>query len=229
MGDSITYGTGTDNPCAPLSPTPVSPACDQAKNYAAVFAKQLNSHYPTTFQNLGISGESLSGVISEELPKLNPNATLITLYIGTNDSANMWAPILHEGANLNDLMMKWQQDYQSAINQIKIKAPKATLVLFNVPNQSFMSFNLNADPYPLVVLNSIGVAMNTFINSFAPTLRVVDTTCDPDSYDSSLLTAGPHPNDQGCVLLANKVFKTITSTPPLLPQVTCNPYLSPSP
>jgi lysophospholipase L1-like esterase len=171
--------------------------------------------------------------LQNELPKIDPAATLVTVFAGPNDinaivnaiacgaggatSASVQAYITAE-------VTAFGADFLALLNGVHARAPDATIVVANVPNFANVPYALE---FPLSLreaLQGVSVAFDTYVinPAAAKGVPVVDLQCDPDSYDAAnFYTDGFHPNDAGYALLAEKFVKQILSDYPAAPQSQC--------
>jgi lysophospholipase L1-like esterase len=171
--------------------------------------------------------------LQNELPKVNPAATLVTVFAGGND-VNAIVNAIACGAGgtttasltayITTEVTAFGLDFGTLLASVHARAPDATIVVANIPNFANVPYALD---FPLSLreaLQSVSVAIDTdVINTAAPKgIPVVDLQCDPDSYSpANFYTDGFHPNDAGYALLAGLFVKQILSDYPTAPQAQC--------
>jgi lysophospholipase L1-like esterase len=221
MGDSITYGVGVTENCHafPAHPVDIAEYCPDGTSYAILVAKAVrDAGLAGHFMNIGISGAHVERVISDELPWLPPAATLVTLYIGTNDSRAVRDPKV----SIAEAVSKFETHFDQLLDQIHARAPQALIVLINFPNEKYLAATYNVPNDVLPRYDATSQILDAFIDAHYPKYAVVDTICNPASYDNSLLfKGGVHPNEAGAAILANLVAKILLSRKPPPPPNSC--------
>lgn len=114
LGDSIT-----------ASIPPAGAAPDANTSYAWL--------YNSNVIDLGISGETAIGAITDELPQVPANATLVSIFLGVND---IYVKAMTTGETTAD----YAAAMRTIVTGVRSKAPQARVVVFNLPNYS--SFRL---------------------------------------------------------------------------------------
>lgn len=230
LGDSITYGEFASHICAPRLPTRVE-QCSGATNYPALLARMLtNTHEKVLYSNLGRSGAFTKNIIRDEVEYMFSTANLITLYVGRNDEIVI-SGMHHDGTETPgqpQRLADWKRDYATLIDAIRRRAPKATLVLATVPNDSW--FPAHRDVASLPAAFSIAEqkdfsAINSEMNAFILRLGfpVIDLWCDPENYVPANFSDSDHPSDLGYAHLAATFYATIMGQAPPA-RDTCPPY-----
>ncbi len=221
MGDSITFGVGVSKNCQafPTHPVDIEEYCPDGTSYPIHVAKALRAAgVAGHFMNLGIGGAHVERVISDELPYLPANATLVTLYIGTNDSRAVRSP----NTTIEDVVKKFEDHFDQLLGMIHARAPQARIVLINFPNEKYLAATYHVTPDVVARYNISSQILDRFIDNHAPQYAVVDTTCNPASYQDSLLyKGGVHPNDAGAEILAQSVLKVVLDRNPAQPPSQC--------
>ena len=231
IGDSISWGHGVAIQCSPWPAVPVQTACPDGQNFPARLAQKLQTVQNTTLLVPAGNGYRVKDVFTRQLPILEANTSVISVYIGTNDVPYLSGTFgEYKESTLDKRIEEWQADYERMIGLIQARAPHAMIVLVNIPNRYYLPNNgvayLPREVTDPSVLIEIAKRINAHINSYAKKgLRVVDLTCDPVSYDPSLLPDGLHPSAAGAMGLAEKVFQVIRSNLITLPKAECTPYL----
>lgn len=224
MGDSITFGVGVTQDCHafPTYPVDIEEYCPDGTSYAILTAKELRkAGVAGHFMNLGIGGAHVERVISDELPYLPSETTLVTLYIGTNDSRGVRDPKL----SVADVVNQFEHHFDDLLSMIHAKAQKARIVLINFPNEKYLAATYHLTEDVLTLYDATSQALAGFINGHYPEYAVVDTICNPASYDDKLLfNGGVHPNDAGSAILAQSVLKVVLAKDPPPPPTSCQWY-----
>lgn len=221
MGDSITFGVGVDRNCHafPAHPVDIQEYCPDGTSYAILVAKALrDAGVAGRFMNVGISGAHVERVISDELPYLPPETTLVTLYIGTNDSRVVRDP----NRSISDVVHQFETHFDQLLVQIQARAPMARIVLVNFPNERYLAATYNVPGDVLPRYDATSQSLAAFIDAHYPQYAVADTICNPASYDNSLLyKEGVHPNEAGAAILANSIVKVVLAKKPPAPPGQC--------
>lgn len=224
LGDSITYGYGVAENCHafPAHPVDIDSYCPDGTSYAILTAKALRkAGVAGHFMNLGINGATVERVIADELPYLPADTTLITLYVGTNDSRAVRNP----ENSIASVVQKYESHYQKLLQLIHERAPQARIVLINFPNQKYLAAGYHVAEDVLPRYDQISQILASFIDEHYPNYAVVDTICNPASYDQKLLyRATVHPNEAGSEILARAVTEVILAKHPLDPPASCTWY-----
>jgi lysophospholipase L1-like esterase len=172
--------------------------------------------------------------LQNELPKVNPGATLVTVFAGGND-VNAIVNAIACGAGgttsasvqayITTQVTAFGGDFLALLNGVHARAPAATIVVANIPNFANVPYALG---FPLSLreaLQGVSVAFDTYVINTAATkgVPVVDLQCNPDSYiPANFYTDGFHPNDAGYALLAGLFVKQVLSDYPTAPQAQCS-------
>ena len=175
----------------------------------------------------------------DELPKVNPSALLVTVFAGGND-VNGIVTALACGAGgatqatqtafVTAEITAFGHDFAELLGGIHQTAPKATIVVANIPNFANVPYAFAISPDPAQdeqlreALQQVSVAIDTnVINTVvAQGIPVVDLQCNPASYNpSNFYTDGFHPNDAGYAALAAQYVTQILSNTPAAPQAAC--------
>lgn len=235
LGDSISYGIGTSHTCFQVQTTSILEKCknnmglyNYFTGYTGAFARLLQKYYPTSLQVLAIPGGRLKTLIKDQIPYLDQNATLVTVYIGTND-----LPDITDSINPIEKTEEWEKDYELMLNLIHAKAPNAKIILLNIPNRYYLPLNggafLEADflKRTMNLFSAQSKKMNQIINRYSKNqfiFSVFDNVCNSNSYNTDFLPDALHPNDEGSIALAEDILNSILSTQPKEPASQCLPY-----
>ena len=159
-----------------------------------------------------------AGVLAAEVPKIPPDATIVTLYIGTND---MWLAQLKAQADPGDVLciyahaaQTYRANVDAIVGGIRSRVPHARLVVADVPNPADRPVHLTEDPL-------LRAAQTGFADSMRRTLletgaTFVDLECDPAMYDDANF-GGPydvHPIDAGFERIAQDFAQALRHAAP---------------
>ncbi len=177
--------------------------------------------------------------ITSELPNVVGNETLVTIFAGGNDTNAIVnaAVCLSVGGASNAVVQQFLateikafgNDFQNLVAAIHSKAPRATIVVANLPNFAGIPIAQNpqvASAKPLLQAVSVGIDTNVYAPAAASGIPTVDLLCDPRSYANSSFFPGPladgfHPNDTGYAIFAAAYASQISARPAVLPQASC--------
>jgi lysophospholipase L1-like esterase len=228
LGDSITAGTGVVNNCKPFptQPVDIEEYCPDGTSYPILVAKALRSAGTAAhFLNLGIPGATVERILADELPNLPADTSLVTIYIGTNDS-RQFGPITE---SVGDIVGRYEQLYEKMLGAVREKAPRARVVLINIPNEEKVGVTYHLTDVQRERFGAISQAMDRFIDKHYPDYAVVDTICDSRSYIIANRDKGSvHPNEAGAADLAGMVIKVLLAKEPIPPPSQCTWFNSPA-
>ncbi len=240
VGASDANGVGSSAPCLPYV------SCPDGKGYVQVIARRYTAAGKTvTLQNLGVPGAALSktfqdignqvnrgiaiNFLSDEMPFIRTDATLVTVFAGGND-ANAVASAAKAGLGgadpthwINAQIAAFGRDMTALVAGIKARAPKARIIILNLPNLAAMPYASGDSLSDKRGLQTIAVGMNTHINTLVSQgATVVDMMCDSRLYSASIFSSdGFHPNDAGYALFADLVVAAAATTSSTAPKSTC--------
>ena len=222
LGDSITFGVG---------------ASDKLNtSYAAIWAKRLGAR----LTNLGITGETAipepnayftgkgdngnaygphGGVLTDEVPSIPLDTTIVTLWIGTNDLWMTPRSVKPGNGTLGSLYEEISSDYaryiQATISAIRERTPLAVIAVATNINPANKESMVNVTAGPVYEYRR---AMTSLVNEMnaaiaAQDVIIVDLHCDPALYDAAnyLSAYDLHPNDSGHARIAQDFYAAITS------------------
>jgi lysophospholipase L1-like esterase len=232
LGDSITAGYQASEPCIPWpkpSPSLVPPFCDSGTSFVADLAHELAARNGSAISvlNLGISGGQVSTVIAKEIALVPKEATIITIYIGTNNIRDLADAVL-SGGNQTSLLSNLKSSFETMLTDVRARAPSARIVLVNLPNQRYIAGPAAAASPHFRAYNNLSQAYDRMVNAYYPRYPVVDLACDPRSYlpqNISHAPSSPHPNTLGHAVLAQDIL-AILRNPSSPPKSSCPPYLN---
>ncbi len=241
IGASDANGVGSSAPCLPYV------TCPAGNGYVQVIAR----HYATdgktvTLQNLGVPGAVLSKTIqdignnmnrgipinfvSDEMPFVKTDATLVTVFAGGND-ANTLASAMKNSVSgsdpnawVNTQILNWGKDMTTMISGIRARAPKARIVILNLPNLAALPYSSGLSLADKRVLQTVAVGLNAQVNLMAAQgATVVDMMCDSRLYNPAIFSSdGFHPNDSGYVLFADLLYSAAATTASTTPKSSCS-------
>lgn len=240
LGASDANGVGSSVPCLPYV------SCPNGTGYVQVIARRYTAAGKTvTLQNLGVPGAALSktfqdignqvnrGIVvnflSDEMPFIKIDATLVTVFAGGND-ANAVATAANVGIGgadptnwVNAQITAFGRDMTALVTGIKARAPKARIIILNLPNLAAMPYASGNSLSDKRALQAIAVGMNTQINAtISQGVTVIDMMCDSRLYNASIFSSdGFHPNDTGYALFADLVVAAAATTSSTAPKSAC--------
>jgi lysophospholipase L1-like esterase len=198
-----------------------------------------------TLQNLGVPGATLSrtmqdignqvhhGVavnfVADEMPFVKTDSTLVTVFAGGND-ANALADGAAAGlggadptAWLNTEIQGFGRDMTTLVAGIHARAPKARIIILNLPNLAALPYASGRSASDKRVLQMIAVGLNAQVNTMiAQGATVVDMMCDSRLYNPAIFSSdGFHPNDTGYSLFADLIYAAAATTSSTAPQSSC--------
>ncbi len=242
IGASDANGVGSSAPCLPYT------TCPEGKGYVQEIVRRLQASGKTvTLQNLGVPGAVLSASIQamgnqlnrgiainflqDEAPFVRTDSTLVTIFAGGNDANTIGSALKagYGGTNAtawaNQQIQTFAGDMAALVTAIKARAPKARIVILNLPNLAAMPYAAGYTLTEKQVLQQIAVGLNAGVNATANQgAIVVDMMCDSRLYSSSIFSSdGFHPNDAGYVLFADLIYAvTPTTALTTTPKSSCN-------
>jgi len=234
VGASDASGIGSSVECVPFTD------CPAGMGYVQTAARQLqgqgftvsllNLGIPTAvigrdFQTLGASsGKFIAGnFIDDEMPFVQKNATLVTIFAGAND-VNAITAALGTGAGgsnpqgyIDQQVRAFGSDYATLVGGVRGRAGSPRIIALNLPNMAALPFMAAASLDQRQAAQRASVSFTTtVINPLtAQGVIVIDLMCDARLYQPSIYSAdGFHPNDAGYAILAAEVVRaTISSYP----------------
>ena len=243
IGASDAIGFGSSNVCFPFTACPNGTGYVQdigrmyQADHASITLSLLNMGIPgavlgPTIMNLGNSlGLGIpANFIDGELPFIQTNGSLVTIFAGGNDVRTVGSAIQAglAGSDVNAYILnqssQFGADLNTLVNGVKAKSPSARIIVLNLPNLAGTPF---ASGYALAdkqVLQTIAVSFSAQINGFSTRgASVVDLMCDPNMYQPSIFSSdGFHPNDQGYAYLAGLVYNLVKGSPASTPNSSCS-------
>jgi lysophospholipase L1-like esterase len=235
IGASDAMGVGGSVPCLPFT------TCDGGTGYVPLIVRHLRLTRSVTLLNLGIPGAVLSPSIHEigrrfgreipanfvdrEMPFVQSNATLVTIFGGGND-VNALGDAIERGAAGGDVrgyvetqVRAFGSDFDRLVRGVRERAPGAFVVVLNLPNFALLPYASGYSASRRQVLQAISVGFSREGNEQqANGAVVVDLMCDARTYEAGRFSNdGFHPNDAGYSQLADKVLAVVNggaSSPP---------------
>jgi lysophospholipase L1-like esterase len=238
VGASDVTGEGSSKVCLPFLD------CD-GNGYVYVAARQMKSQgFLVDTYPLGIPGAVISrgfqdlaaqygrtdvmfNLTQSTAPFVRRDATLVTVFTGAND-INVLTSALGGGAGGNNPsgfidqeVAAFGADYTTLLTTIRGLAPKARIVVFNLPNLGGLPYLATASLAQRQAAQRASVGMTAQINRLAG-VAVVDLMCDARFYQPGTFSSdGFHPNDQGYAMMAAEVVAAYTSASYPAPQGSC--------
>jgi lysophospholipase L1-like esterase len=237
IGASDVVGVGSSKPCLPFED------CN-GNGYVWVAARQLRSQgytvnvsslgIPTTvisrtFADLGAhyGRQIVSNMIDGELPFVDRNATLVTVFAGPNE-VNTITGALGGGAGgsnptafIDAQVSTWTNDFATLVNGLRSRAPGARIVALNVPNVGALPSASRDSTAQKQAAQRASVRMTAGINATSG-ITVIDLMCDARIYQAgSFSSDGFHPSDAGYAVLGGEIARTVTAASYPAPRSTC--------
>ena len=239
IGASDALGIGASVSCVPWE------ECPNGRGYVQVAARDLRSRgFVVNLNNLGFPGavisrrlqrlgfgpEIVGNFMDQEIPFINPNVTLITIFAGGND-VNAITSALGGGAGgadrtayINSQIALFGQDFTILQQAIRDRVPEARIILLNLPNMGAMPFLARAsrDHRLAAQMLSVGMTKTVFNPLVSSGVQVIDLMCDARAYQTSTYSGdGFHPSDTGYAWIAAEVVAA-TTTAYRLPTASCS-------
>lgn len=238
VGASDGIGYGSSKPCF------LYEDCD-GNGYAWVAARQLRSQgYQVELNLLSIPAAVLSpslqalatqygnysipaNMVQGIAPFVNKDATVVTIFAGAND-VNAITGLLDRGAGgtdpgafIDQQVATFGTDLATMVGNIRTRAPKARIIVINLPNMAGTPFRAGANLQVKQATQRAAVGITTRAINPLQNVTVIDLMCDPRFYQPSTFSAdGFHPNDTGYAYLAGEIVAAIT-TNYRAPQASC--------
>lgn len=241
VGASDANGVGSSVVCFPFTD------CPDGMGYVPVTVRQLKSQgYSVNLLNLGIATavigpdfEALGtqfnhtivgNFIQEEMPFVQPTATVVTIFAGVNE-VNTITAALGGGAGgsdpngyIDNQVKAFGADYNTLLNGIRNRAGTPRIVILNVPNTAGLPYLAGVSTAQRQAAQRAAVGMSrTVVNALvSSSVVVVDLMCDTRSYLASNYSSdGLHPNDAGYAFVAGEIVRAVTSSSYPAPQANC--------
>lgn len=218
---------GGGAPGAPYQPpVPVGPVAQQlyvplgdSITAQGGYAKAIAAALGAKLLNLGIGGEfsgpfdqwndgteiKYGGVLADEVSKIPPEATLISLYIGTNNAWAFGVPTFTGYLDVPNGLAHYRADVASILAGAHAAAPHAKLVVISVPNQALRAASLGSPPQYTQLIDGM---RQVLIDTGLP---LVDLERDPAMYDEANFQ-GPtnvHPTPAGEAAIAAAFLRVV--------------------
>lgn len=186
-GDSLALGIG---------------ASDSARGFAFdLFERVRAEHAASEVTNLAIGGATARDVLRLEVPRIDAShPTVILVEIGANDLVRRRSA----GA--------FASDYRALVEAIRRASPRATIVLFNVPDIAVSPiFERSIKP----ALHRLALAYNVTVarearRIGAPVVDLFDFSKRADSDPGRYFSADQfHPSDEGHAAIAASAWPTV--------------------
>ena len=241
VGASEANGVGSSAECLPLAD------CPNGMGYVPVAVRSLKAQgFTVTNLNLGIPtavigrdfqtlGQQYNRVIAgnfidQEMPFVQTNATMVTVFAGINE-VNVITAAIGGGAGgtdpntyIDNQVKAFAADYTSLIAGIRVRAGSPRIVILNTPNAAGLPFLASASLVQRQAAPRAAVGMSkTAVNPLVSAgVAVVDLMCDARSYMASNYSLdGLHPNDAGYAFISAEVVRAFTTSSYPAPQNSC--------
>lgn len=240
IGASDTSGFGSSVPCLPLT------SCPDGTGYVQTIERRLRaSGKNVTLLNLGIPGAVLApevqvignqlgrgivgNFIEREIPFVQRNATLVSVFAGGNDVNTIGAAIAagYGGVNPAGYVQtqtdNFGRDLRTLIAGIRDRAPEARIVFLNLPNMAGLPYAAGNTLNEKRWLQTIAVGFSAQINTLGSQgALVIDLMCDAAFYQGGMYSGdGFHPNDAGYARLADLIVAAANSGAVTPPRASC--------
>jgi lysophospholipase L1-like esterase len=242
IGASDVTGVGSSQPC--LFP------CSNGMGYVFVTERALRSQgYTVNLTPLGVPTATISRDFAllgdaygheifrdvnlvDEASFVTKDATLVTVFAGGNDVEVVMsalgggaggATLMTQTAFIDKEIAAFASDYATLLAAARGRAPKARVVVMNLPN--FAGIPLHAGD-PLLnrqALQRLSVGMTKEINKLTSDgVIVIDLMCDPRFYQPANFSSdGFHPNDAGYAIMSGLIVQAATSSSTAAPLASC--------
>jgi lysophospholipase L1-like esterase len=241
IGASDATGHGASVECIPFTD------CPNGTGYVPVTARQLRSQgFTVNLLNLGIPtavigrdfqtlgqqyNRTIAGnFIDQEMPFVQQNATVVTIFAGGND-VNTITAALGGGAGGGDQagfvdaqVRAFGSDYATLLNGIRGRAASARIIVLNLPNLGALPYlaGASAQQRQAAQRASVGITTTVINPLTSQNVTVIDLMCDARAYQSGNYSSdGFHPNDAGYAFIAGEVVRAITSSTYPAPRASC--------
>jgi lysophospholipase L1-like esterase len=241
VGASDAIGIGSSSPCMIWSD------CPDGLGYVQVATKTLRSQgfavsllnlgIPTAvigpdFQTLGVQyGREIAGtLIEQEMPFVQQNATVVSVFVGGNDVNTITAALgggagaADQQAYIDAKVKAFGADYKVLLDGIRSTAKNARVIVLNLPNMGALPY-LAGKPLPqrqAAQLASVAITTTVINPSVDQRTLVIDLMCDARAYEGSYYSAdGFHPSDAGYAFIAAELVRAIGSNSYPAPNMSC--------
>jgi lysophospholipase L1-like esterase len=185
------------------------------------------------FQALGqgVNRFIAGNFITNEMPAVRPNATLVTIFAGGNEINTITAALgggagaSNQAAYIDAQVKAFGDDYTTLLNGIRGRAGAARIIALNVPNFAGFPFLAQASLAQRQAAQRAAVAMTkTVVNPLtSQNVVVVDVMCDSRMYlPSNYSGDGFHPNDAGYAFIAGEIVSAVMSNAYPTPRNICD-------
>ena len=241
IGASDTTGFGSSMPCLPLT------SCPDGTGYVQRVERQLEATGKTvTLLNIGIPGSVLSpevealgdslgneifgNFLQREVPFVQRDATLVTVFAGGNDANTVGAALragrggLDPTSYVQGHIDAFGRDMRTLMTGVRSRAPNARIVILNLPNLAALPYSAGLTLNEKRWLQMISVGFSAQANALGSQgALVIDLMCDGAFYSASMYSGdGFHPNDAGYARLADLVLPVATTGTVTPPRATCS-------
>jgi lysophospholipase L1-like esterase len=241
IGASDATGFGSSAFCVPFIP------CPNGKGYVQLLNNRLKSDGKTvTLLNLGLPGavlgpeiqslgnqlgrDILSNFLDNEVPFVGTDSTLVTVFAGGNDVNTVGAAVEAGFGGADPLgyvqarTAGFARDLAAMMDGIKARAPKARVVVLNLPNLAGLPYAAGYPTAKKKALQDIAVRFSAEVNKLtAKGALVVDIMCDGGFYQPNMYSGdGFHPNDAGYARMAEVAYPAVSTGANSQPRSSCS-------
>jgi lysophospholipase L1-like esterase len=172
----------------------------------------------------------LTNFLDSEVPFVATDATLVTVFAGGNDVNTVGAAVEAGYGGVDPLgyvitrSEGFGRDLKKMMDGIKARAPRARVVVLNLPNLAGLPYASGYSTTRKKALQDIAVRFSAEINKLtAQGATVVDIMCDSGFYQASRYSSdGFHPNDAGYARMADVAYSPATTGSGPSPQADCS-------
>lgn len=213
-------GCGGGSALSPVpSPSPtVLVALGDSITASGTYPAQLAALLGARLVNLGINGEfsgpttfgviHQGGVLADQVPQIPLNATIVTLYIGTNDMWLFGVPNAPGYLDVAATAARYDANIRAIVAGIRQRVPAARVILASVPNAAKRAAGLGD-----TATSALAEAMR--VSVLYTGLPVADLENDSAMYDEANFGGpyDPHPNAAGAAVIAAEFVLAINGRP----------------
>ena len=241
IGASDATGFGSSSACVPFMP------CQDGRGYVQLLSNRLKNDGKTvTLLNLGLPGavlspeiqslgnqlgrEAYSNFLDNEIPFVSTDATLVTVFAGGNDVNTVGAAVEAGYGGVDTLGYiqaradGFARDLRAMMDGIKNRAPRARVVVLNLPNLAGLPYASAYSRSRKRGLQDIAVRFSAEINKLTSRgALVVDVMCDAAFYQAGMYSSdGFHPNDAGYARMADVAYPAASTGAASAPRSSCS-------
>jgi lysophospholipase L1-like esterase len=198
----------------------------------------LNLAIPTAvigpdFQALGLQyGREIAGnLLEQEMPFVQQNATVVSVFVGGNDVNTITAALgagagaANQQAYIDSQVKAFGADYKTLLDGIRSTAKNARVIVLNLPNLGALPYlaGKSLSQREAAQRASVGITSSVINPSVDQRTLVVDLMCDARSYQASTYSSdGFHPSDAGYAFIASELVRAVGSDSYPRPSASCS-------